>query len=123
MRYLVTKSFQFRGGVAKPGTVLKLDEQERQSAFVMAHVKALENLSDQPAPANDAVDLRGKQAQPIEYTKPLESMSLEEVRAELKKLNVHFSLRKSHAELSALLAAARESIAAAEGARQGNELF
>ena len=50
--YIITRAFQYKGTMWRPGHTLKLSREEAAVAFVAAHVKAVDAERDIPGAAN-----------------------------------------------------------------------
>lgn len=112
MKALVTHSFQFRGGVARRGSVIALSEAEAKDPFVARNVA----LADDPRPAPPPYLGNGTPREtPPTPAKTLSDLpddpSVAQLKDALSKLGVHFAQRMTKAQLSELLAKARAAVA------------
>ncbi len=95
MIYLVTRSFQFRGGSIRTGATVRLTEAEMADKFVMAHVTPIEKhakpgmLPGLNLTNGTPVKRPDERPTPAQIAKePQEGLTEELLRAALEKLGV-----------------------------------
>ena len=125
IKAIVERAFQFRGGMHRPGTLLRLTEDDVKDEFVKSHVKILTDRQEPPARDDYLGNGLPKNGQktPTEIVGALApDASVQDVMKALDALNVHYAKSATKDQLEALLAKAKEAIAgSAQQANRPNE--
>lgn len=114
MKAICTRSFQFRGSMARTGQTLILSKADMGNRFVMAHVKPVED--DAPPAAQpylgNGVLVKPKQP-PAAVAKEFDpnAATVDALRAKLDELGIAYSKSQNKGELQALYAKVMEAIA------------
>ena len=124
--HIVTRAFQFRGGVWRSGQSLELSEREAADPFVAAHVRrAGEGEGAAPAPAphlGNGVEVRRGDAPARAAHGESGAMSQAELKAALAKLGVPCPPNARRADLEALYANAQAAVAGSPDEPSGPKL-
>lgn len=121
MRYVVTRSFQFRG-TARAGSVIDLSEADLANPFVARHVEPLDPFAKNHTPnpptyfGNGVPKSAPRETPAAVAAASSADLSVGQIRAKLAKLGVHYSNRMSAAELTALYRQAQEAVAGSPAA-------
>lgn len=115
-KYVVTRAFQFKGGMSAVGSIVTLTDEEAKSEFYASRTRPLEKGEDEnaqrPAPNLGNGKERQREDAPAKELKgESDGMTAAELRASLEKLGVPCPPNLKKAELAALWEQAKNAAA------------